>query len=67
MKNGDILCLENTRFHPGEEKNDKGFARKLAALGDLFVDDAFSVAHREHAANAAIVTVSGFRPIPAAP
>jgi phosphoglycerate kinase len=58
MKNGDILCLENTRFHPEEEKNDKGFARKLAALGDLFVDDAFSVAHREHAANTAIVTVS---------
>jgi phosphoglycerate kinase len=58
MKNGDILCLENTRFHPEEEKNDHAFARKLAALGDLFVDDAFSVAHREHAANTAIVTVS---------
>ncbi|HMG77582.1 MAG TPA: phosphoglycerate kinase, partial [Xanthobacteraceae bacterium] len=58
MKNGDILCLENTRFHPEEEKNDKAFAKKLAALGDLFVDDAFSVAHREHAANTAIVTVS---------
>ena len=36
MKNGDILCLENTRFHPGEEKNDKEFAKKLAALGDIF-------------------------------
>ena len=58
MKNGDILCLENTRFHPGEEKNDEDFAKKLAALGDLFVDDAFSAAHREHAANTAIVTVS---------
>jgi phosphoglycerate kinase len=58
MQNGDILCLENTRFHPGEEKNDKEFAKKLAALGDIFVDDAFSVAHREHAANTAIVTVS---------
>jgi len=58
MKNGDILCLENTRFHPEEEKNDPAFAKKLAALGDLFVDDAFSVAHREHAANTAIVTVS---------
>jgi phosphoglycerate kinase len=58
MKNGDILCLENTRFHPEEEKNDHAFAKKLAALGDLFVDDAFSVAHREHAANTAIVTVS---------
>jgi phosphoglycerate kinase len=58
MKNGDILCLENTRFHPGEENNDKDFARRLAALGDLFVDDAFSAAHREHASNSAIVTAS---------
>ena len=58
MKDGDILCLENTRFHPEEEKNDLGFARKLAALGDIFVDDAFSVAHRAHAANTAIVTAS---------
>jgi phosphoglycerate kinase len=58
MKNGDILCLENTRFHPGEEKNDKDFAKQLAALGDLFVNEAFSAAHREHAANTAIVTVS---------
>jgi phosphoglycerate kinase len=64
MKNGDILCLENTRFHPGEEKNDKEFAKKLAVLGDLFVDDAFSAAHREHAANAAIVTVSGLPAYP---
>ena len=58
MKDGDILCLENTRFHSGEEKNDKIFARKLAALGDIFVDDAFSAAHREHASNSAIVTAS---------
>jgi len=58
MKDGDILCLENTRFHPGEEKNDEEFAAKLAALGDIFVDDAFSAAHREHASNSAIVTVS---------
>jgi len=58
MQNGDILCLENTRFHAGEEKNDKDFAKQLAALGDLFVDEAFSAAHREHAANTAIVTVS---------
>ncbi|MGB6342439.1 MAG: phosphoglycerate kinase, partial [Xanthobacteraceae bacterium] len=57
MKNGDILCLENTRFHPEEEKNDKGFARRLAALGDIYVDDAFSAAHREHASIAGIVTV----------
>ena len=64
MKNGDILCLENTRFHAGEEKNDKDFARQLAALGDIFVDDAFSAAHREHAANAAIVTVSNMPAYP---
>jgi phosphoglycerate kinase len=64
MKNGDVLCLENTRFHAGEEKNDKDFAKQLAALGDIFVDDAFSAAHREHAANAAIVTVSNLPAYP---
>src|SRR5271163_1017062 len=58
MKDGDILCLENTRFHPEEEENNKEFAKKLAALGDIFVDDAFSAAHRRHASNTAIVTVS---------
>jgi phosphoglycerate kinase len=58
MKDGDVLCLENTRFHPEEEKNDKGFAKLLAALGDIFVDDAFSAAHREHASNTSIVTAS---------
>jgi phosphoglycerate kinase len=58
MKDGDILCLENTRFHPEEEQNDQGFAKRLAALGDIFVDDAFSVAHREHASNTSIVTAS---------
>jgi phosphoglycerate kinase len=46
---GDILCLENTRFHNGEEKNDTVFAAALARLGDIYVDDAFSVAHRAHA------------------
>src|SRR5436309_7435650 len=49
MKPGDILCLENTRFHPGEERNDPGFVAQLTALGDIFVNDAFSVAHRAHA------------------
>jgi phosphoglycerate kinase len=49
MKPGDILCLENTRFHPGEERNDPAFVARLAALGDIFVNDAFSVAHRAHA------------------
>ncbi len=49
MKPGDILCLENTRFYKGEETNDPAFAAQLAALGDIFVNDAFSVAHRAHA------------------
>jgi phosphoglycerate kinase len=56
MNDGDILCLENTRFHPEEEKNDPEFAKKLAALGDVFVNDAFSAAHREHASTLGIVT-----------
>jgi phosphoglycerate kinase len=55
MKPGDILCLENTRFHDGEEKNDREFAAQLARLGDIYVDDAFSVAHRAHASVEAIV------------
>src|SRR5947209_7586353 len=49
MKNGDILLLENTRFHQEEEKNDPAFVEKLAKLGDIFVNDAFSAAHRAHA------------------
>jgi phosphoglycerate kinase len=49
MKNGDILCLENTRFHKEEEKNDPAFVEKLAKLGDIYVNDAFSAAHRAHA------------------
>jgi phosphoglycerate kinase len=54
LKDGEILCLENTRFHNGEEKNDAAFAARLAKLGDLYVDDAFSVAHRAHASVEAI-------------
>jgi phosphoglycerate kinase len=46
MKNGDVLVLENTRFHPEEEKNDPAFSAALAALADVFVNDAFSAAHR---------------------
>jgi len=49
MKPGDILCLENTRFHPGETRNDPDFVTRLAALGDIFVNDAFSASHRAHA------------------
>lgn len=48
MKNGDVLILENTRYHKGEEKNDPDFADALAANGDLYVNDAFSAAHRAH-------------------
>jgi len=49
MQPGEILCLENTRFHKGEEKNDPAFVAALARLGDLWVNDAFSAAHRAHA------------------
>jgi phosphoglycerate kinase len=49
MKNGDVLLLENTRFHKGEEKNDPALVEELAKLGDLYVNDAFSAAHRAHA------------------
>jgi phosphoglycerate kinase len=49
MKPGDVLLLENTRFHKEEEKNDPGFVEKLAKLGDIYVNDAFSAAHRAHA------------------
>lgn len=49
MADGDILLLENTRFHKGEEKNDPDFARALAENGDVYINDAFSAAHRAHA------------------
>ncbi|MDI1345515.1 MAG: phosphoglycerate kinase [Pseudolabrys sp.] len=49
MHAGEIVCLENTRFYPGEEKNDPAFVAALAKLGDLYVNDAFSVSHRAHA------------------
>ncbi|MGN6470589.1 MAG: phosphoglycerate kinase [Rhizobiaceae bacterium] len=49
MGNGDVLLLENTRFHKGEEKNDPDFTRALAENGDVYVNDAFSAAHRAHA------------------
>ena len=49
MNNGDVLLLENTRFHKGEEKNDPAYVDELAKLGDLYVNDAFSAAHRAHA------------------
>jgi phosphoglycerate kinase len=54
MKPGDVMLLENLRFYPEEEKNDEGFAKKLAALADVYVDDAFACAHRAHASVHAI-------------
>ena len=57
MKPGDFLCLENTRFYPGEEKNDPAFVAALARLGDIFVNDAFSVSHRAHASTEGLAHV----------
>ncbi|GAA0285947.1 phosphoglycerate kinase [Rhodovulum strictum] len=54
LSEGDILLLENTRFHAGEEKNDPALAAALAALGDVYVNDAFSAAHRAHASTEGI-------------
>jgi phosphoglycerate kinase len=48
VRPGECVLMENTRYHPGEEKNDEGFSRMLAGLGDIFVNDAFSAAHRAH-------------------
>ncbi|MCD1294373.1 phosphoglycerate kinase [Methanocella sp. CWC-04] len=49
MHDGDVVLLENLRFHPGEKENDPGFARALSRLGEVYVNDAFSVSHRSHA------------------
>lgn len=54
MKEGDVVLLENLRFHPEEEKNEEAFARNLARLADFFVNDAFGTAHRSHASTAGI-------------
>lgn len=54
MKAGDVVLLENLRFYPGEDKNDADFARQLAALCDIYIDDAFAVSHRAAASNSAI-------------
>lgn len=54
LKDGDVLLLENLRFHPEEEKNDEGFSRQLASLCDVYVNDAFGAAHRAHASTVGI-------------
>jgi phosphoglycerate kinase len=56
MKPGDVLLLENSRFDPREKKNDPALVRELAALGDVYVNDAFSAAHRAHATTAGLAT-----------
>src|ERR1700679_508082 len=58
LKDSDVLLLENTRFHAGEEMNDLVFARAVASLGDIFVNDAFSAAHRAHATTDALARLS---------
>jgi len=65
LENGDVLFLENLRFHPEETENDEVFAQKLAKIADVYVDDAFGNAHRCHASNVAItkfapISVAGF-------
>jgi phosphoglycerate kinase len=59
LKNGEVLLLENLRFHPGETKNAPDFAKSLAALGDVFVNDAFGTAHRAHASTAGVPQILG--------
>lgn len=57
MKNGDVALLQNTRFRKEEEKNEEGFAKELASLGDLYVNDAFGTSHRAHASNVGISSI----------
>ena len=65
LQDGDVLLLENVRFHPGEEKNDPEFAKQLASVADLYVNDAFGTAHRAHASTEGVThylkpSVAGF-------
>lgn len=64
LKPGEVLLLENTRFHPEEKKNDPGFAKALASLGEIYVNDAFGTAHRAHASSEGVAhylpAVAGF-------
>ena len=64
LKAGEVLVLENTRFHPGEKRNDPEFGKELASLADIFINDAFGTSHREHASNVGVAahlpTAAGF-------
>ena len=64
LKQGEVLLLENLRFHQEEEKGDMNFARELASLGDVYVNDAFSASHRAHAS---ITGIASFMPMVAGP
>ncbi|HPI14970.1 MAG TPA: phosphoglycerate kinase [Spirochaetota bacterium] len=59
LKNGEVALLENIRFYPEEEKNDREFGKKLAELADVYINDAFAAAHRGHASNEAITNFIG--------
>jgi phosphoglycerate kinase len=59
LKQGDILLLENTRFHPEEKRNDPDFAKELTSFADLYVNDAFGTAHRAHASVAGVAVHKG--------
>lgn len=63
MKPGDVVMLENLRFYPGEEKNDPDFAKALAGISDIYVNDAFAVSHRAHAS---VEAITRFVPVVAA-
>lgn len=63
MAAGDVVLLENLRFHPGEQKNEDDFARRLAELCDVYINDAFAVSHR---ANASVVAITRYVPVCAA-
>jgi phosphoglycerate kinase len=61
MQPGDVTLLENVRFHPGEEANDPAFAAQLAAIADIYVNDAFGTAHRAHASTEGVARILAAR------